>query len=517
MKISKRVLSFIMVFVLLFSATVFSGFTAEPENAGGTKKVTPKSYQLTATTAVYNGKAQKPQVKVYEKNGKKIAAKHYNVTYKNNVKPGKATANVHMKNNYEGSKTLGFKILPKKASKPTLSTKKQKQLTVKLKEDTTVSGHQIRYSTSKKFKNAKTLHHTNSAGLHKTISKLKNDTTYYVAVRGYKYIDGKKHYGAWSGTQKVRVSSAAAHPNLPDEMLDSYVMDAMKYVGYKADKQAKAGTLLQDCGSGPRTPMRFRSGIRYGGGPLGTETVKDKKSPTGKKPDISRFKQNGMVCSSFVTYYYLNYLPNVAGVNTNDIRSAMKKSGVKFNNCNSWGYAAEYLVKRGKATLVDSVKKGRSLPAAHLSRLKIGDLITFRIPNEGLEWGHVAVYAGTNNEGDHFVAHVGSDEGPVFQTLERFENVVNDHDGCAYKNVYRFKNLPSSKYQYTVKTKSVSYKYTGKAVKPTVLAKDAIGKTISPKNYTLYYSNNVKRGTATVKAVFKGKYVGVKSATFKIK
>ena len=176
-------------------------------------------------------------------------------------------------------------------------------------------------------------------------------------------------------------------------------------MGYKADKQAKAGTLLQDCGSGPRTPMRFRSGIRYGGGPLGTETVKDKKSPTGKKPDISRFKQNGMVCSSFVTYYYLNYLPNVAGVNTNDIRSAMKKSGVKFNNCNSWGYAAEYLVKRGKATLVDSVKKGRSLPAAHLSRLKIGDLITFRIPNEGLEWGHVAVYAGTNNEGDHFVAN----------------------------------------------------------------------------------------------------------------
>jgi len=144
------------------------------------------------------------------------------------------------------------------------------------------------------------------------------------------------------------------------------------------------------------------------------------------------------------------------------------------------------------------------------------DLLCFSIPNQGLQCGHVAVYAGTNN-GEHFVAHVGSDEGPVFQTLERFENVVNQHDGCAYSVVYRFKDLPSSRYDYTVKTEKSSYKLKKGGAEPKLIVKDATGKTIPQKNYTVYYKNNKKLGTGKAIVVFKGKYKGTKTVKFKIK
>lgn len=405
---------------------------------------------------------------------------------------------------------------PKTAKKPKVFSRKQKQFTVTVAEDTLVSGYQIKYSTSSKLNKAKTVNLKRSEGLSKTIEKLKNNTKYYVAVRGYITSKSGKTYGNWSKTASVTVTSKAPHADLPDEMLDSYIMDAMKYVGYKADKQAKTGNLLQDCASGPRTPMNIRSGITYNGVPMGYETIKDKSTVSGKAPDIGKFRSYGLVCASFVTYYYCNYLPNIAGIDTSHILKAVKKSGYKTHAAAAWGYAGKYLVKQGKATVVDKVSKGKSLWAADLEKLQIGDLITFRIPNMGEECGHVAVYAGTNNEGDHFVAHVGSDEGPVFQTLERFENVVNDHDGCAYSIVYRFNDIPTSKYQYQVSLSKTKYKYTGTPVTPKVTVKDAAGKTINKKNYTLHYSSNTKVGTGKVTVVFKNSYKGAQTLKFKI-
>ena len=100
--------------------------------------------------------------------------------------------------------------------------------------------------------------------------------------------------------------------------------------------------------------------------------------------------------------------------------------------------------------------------------------------------------------------------------MERFENVVHEHDGCAYSTVYRFKNLPNSKYDYSVKLSKTKYKYTGKDIKPEVTVKDATGKKISKSNYTIYYTDNKKVGNAKVTVVFKGKYKGTKTAKFKI-
>ncbi|MDO4379323.1 MAG: fibronectin type III domain-containing protein [Clostridia bacterium] len=58
--------------------------------------------------------------------------------------------------------------------------------------------------------------------------------------------------------------------------------------------------------------------------------------------------------------------------------------------------------------------------------------------------------------------------------------------------------------------------YTGKAQNPKVTVKDAAGKVISSKFYTVAYSDNVKVGTATAKVTFKGNYSGTKVLTYKI-
>lgn len=506
-KIFTAVLSFVLA--MTFSVSVLAEEVISPEVT-----VTPKSYSLSATKYTYTGSAKKPKVTVKDKEGKVISAEYYTVTYSNNVLPGKAKATVKM-NDSNISKTLYFTIIPKKAGKPSVKSAKQKQFTVTVSEDLTATGYNIRYSTSKSFKNAKNVYMAVTTDVRKTIKNVKN-TTYYVKVCNYKMIDGKKVYGKWSSTVKVDVKLKSAHAKLPDEMMESYIADSLTYLGYKTSKHKSLGTYLQDCASGPRTPMSVRSNIGYGGVPSGQETVKDKSTVSGKAPNVAKFEKYGLCCAGFVSYYYLNYLPNIAGVDTSYIKSAIKKSGYGSQTCESWEWAAKYLVKKGKAKVVDKVKNGQTLAAADLDKLEIGDLITFRIPSTGRSCGHVAVYAGKNNEGDHFVAHVGSDEGPVFQTLQRFQNVVNRADGCAYSVVYRFNDLPNSKYDYSVKLSKTKYTYTGKAIKPAVIVKDATGKKISSKYYTVHYSNNVKVGKGKAHIVFKGKYKGTRDLYFKI-
>ncbi len=509
-RLATIILTFILVSAL--TLTAFADVSNGAEVVLPTNYGTPSNYKLSATKYTYNAKAKCPIVTVANTEGVVIDPVHYTVTYKNNVKPGKAVAKVTFKNGTT-YKELPFTIIPKKAGKPTLKSAKQKQFTVTVKEDKTVSGYEICYSTSKSFKKSTKVTLGVKTDVRKTITKVKNDKTYYVRVRGYKTISGKKEYGKWSSTAKIKVKSTSAHPQLPDEMLESYVSKSVTYLGYKTAKQIKAGSYMQDYATGPRTPMAYRSKIRYGGGPSGQETVKDKSTVTGRAPNVKKFEAQGMCCASFVSYYYLNYLPNIAGVDTSYIKKAIKKSGMGSQSCASWEWAAKYLVKQGKAKVVD--RSNRSLPGANTSKLQIGDLITFSVPNQGVSCGHVAVYAGTNNKGDHYVAHVGSDEGPVFQTLQRFENVVHRYDGCAYSVVYRF-DLPKSQYDYDVKLKTKKVKYNGKAQEPKVIVKDATGKTIDPKNYTLYYSNNKKVGKGKVRVIFKGEYKGTKNLYFNI-
>ena len=69
------------------------------------------------------------------------------------------------------------------------------------------TGYEVQYSTSKKFteKTTKKVTVKNAKAKKTTLKKLKSGKKYYVKVRGYKTVDGKKLYGAYSEVKTVKV------------------------------------------------------------------------------------------------------------------------------------------------------------------------------------------------------------------------------------------------------------------------------------------------------------------------
>ncbi len=167
-------------------------------NAGTISKI--KTVSIAASVA-YTGKTLNPKVTVKDAAGKPIASTNYTVTYSKNKSVGKATAKVVFKGNYSGTKTLTFKIVPKTTKISSLKAGK-KSFTVKYSKQTSGSGYEIQYSTSKSFKGAKTVKITKNKTVSKTVKKLKSKKTYYVRVRVTK---GSSYKSNWSAVKKVKV------------------------------------------------------------------------------------------------------------------------------------------------------------------------------------------------------------------------------------------------------------------------------------------------------------------------
>ena len=168
--------------------------------SGGTTTIyAAKTVKLSATSYTYNGKVKEPTVTVKDSKGKKLKNKvDYTVTYasgRKNVGTYKVT--IKFKGRYKGSKTLTFKINPVKTSAKLTAAKKA--LTVSIsKKSTQVTGYQIQYATNKKFSKAKTTTVKSYKTTKVTLKKLSAKKTYYVRVRTYKTVNGKKYYSGWS-------------------------------------------------------------------------------------------------------------------------------------------------------------------------------------------------------------------------------------------------------------------------------------------------------------------------------
>lgn len=83
---------------------------------------------------------------------------------------------------------------------------KAKKIKVSWKKAAGVTGYQVQYSTSKKFKKAATVNVKKAKTVQATIKKgLKKGKKYYVRVRAYKTVSGKKITGKWSVAKTVKV------------------------------------------------------------------------------------------------------------------------------------------------------------------------------------------------------------------------------------------------------------------------------------------------------------------------
>ena len=96
--------------------------------------------------------------------------------------------------------TLNYKT---KAKIKSVKSPKKKTLKVSIKKKIFgATGYQIQYATNKKFKKAKKATTTSTA---KTIKKLASKKKYFVRVRSYNIVNGKKTFGKWSTAKTSKV------------------------------------------------------------------------------------------------------------------------------------------------------------------------------------------------------------------------------------------------------------------------------------------------------------------------
>ena len=200
--------------------------------------------------------------------------------------------------------------------------------------------------------------------------------------------------------------SAAPAADIPSKMLDNIYLDALTYTGYKTDAQKADGSIFKTYSG--NAPASVRSGIGYGTGPSGLETVAA-DTKTGKAPDITKFKNGGLCCASYVSYVYYNYLPNIARMDVSKIpQPANPRSPISYNS------AVENWVRSGGARRIAFTQGTNSFTPSE--EIPIGSLIIFKHKTTG-EIAHLALYAGYY-AGKHFVTHVGNERGPEISTVE---------------------------------------------------------------------------------------------------
>lgn len=156
---------------------------------------------LSKTLLTYNGKVQKPSVKVYDENGTRIT-EGFKVSYPSGCKNlGSYKVTVTGTDNYKGTVTASYVIRPAKCKTPSVKAGKKK-MTVKWKK---LGGGSQTYQIYVLKKGTKKAKYYTSTKTSKTIKKLAKKKTYSVKIRSYKKISGKTYYGAWSGTKKVKI------------------------------------------------------------------------------------------------------------------------------------------------------------------------------------------------------------------------------------------------------------------------------------------------------------------------
>ena len=92
---------------------------------------------------------------------------------------------------------------PAKVKKVKISAKKAK-VTITWKKNKKAKGYEIRYATNKKFKKASKVNVKKNNKTKKVLTKIKSNKVYYIKVRAYVIVNGKKVYGKYSKVRKIR-------------------------------------------------------------------------------------------------------------------------------------------------------------------------------------------------------------------------------------------------------------------------------------------------------------------------
>ncbi len=167
----------------------------------------PTTIRLSKTVYTYNGKNQKPSVSIKDSKGKSLISNiDYTVSYPKTTKNvGSYIVTVEFKGCYSGTKKMVFTMIPKGTSLLKVSSYKKGFSLRWKKQAAQTTGYEIAYSTDSSFskKSTKIVPVNKNKTTSKSITKLKAGRKYYVRIRTYKTVTGKKYYSNWSKVKKI--------------------------------------------------------------------------------------------------------------------------------------------------------------------------------------------------------------------------------------------------------------------------------------------------------------------------
>lgn len=161
-------------------------------------------------TKVYTGSVlAAPKFTVKNSNGKTLKqGTDYNVKKVTSAElknVGKYEYKITLKGaNYSGSKSVYVTVNPKATVINKLTKPAKKQIKVAWQKRTAqVTGYEIRYSTKQTMAGAQTVKVTSFKTNTRIIKNLKAKKKYWVQIRTYKMVNGKKYVSAWSAKKPV--------------------------------------------------------------------------------------------------------------------------------------------------------------------------------------------------------------------------------------------------------------------------------------------------------------------------
>lgn len=158
------------------------------------------------TTYKYTGSAVKPSLQVYAGDTRLREGVDYTLNGIRNVNPGTAYAYIRGIGKYSGAVIKPFTITGNPTKIKSLK-RRRKGFWIKVakKSKKTTSGYQVRYSRKSDMSGSK----IKTIGkkynkVSKRIYTKKRKTYYYVQVRSYKKVGGKKVYSEWSPAKRIK-------------------------------------------------------------------------------------------------------------------------------------------------------------------------------------------------------------------------------------------------------------------------------------------------------------------------
>ncbi len=204
---SKKLKNLYKKFVIYYKDNNSKDYFLWDEKAYGlTTRVLVYKTELSAKEYTYNGKVHKPSVKITLSNGAVLTkGTDYTVSYQKGRKNvGKYKVTVSLKGSYGSKEELFFTIKPQKVTVSS-ATAIKKGFKLKWKPVSgAVTGYQVQYALKSSFSGAKTKWVKKADTSSVSVKKLKAKKKYYVRIRAYKTVDGKKIYSPWSVKKTVK-------------------------------------------------------------------------------------------------------------------------------------------------------------------------------------------------------------------------------------------------------------------------------------------------------------------------